>query len=333
MKLNNKGFAFSTMLYGTLALITVILYMILGINQGANDETLFYGDEIQVKLNECVYDEIYLENCYSSHTSGCSATSYHACLGISDSNSGALGDLIAEKLKEKALGSGLYADPNIPNRYIYRGNDVNNYIQYSNKIWRILSIEPNGSIKMIDYKFNSIMNWDTNGNDRWATSTLSNYLNSNYLAGITDTSGLVSGAWVATFIRPSFSTTGLSISEYYEQYQDQESDTTSFAQVGLPTVYDYMNATASDECRNHMMTASGCSSWLSNYKGWTININGEAVDSNGNPENRAYYFGDSNKILDAKTDTAQKVFPVVVLDRNNVYQSGTGSATDPYVLK
>ena len=81
------------------------------------------------------------------------------------------------------------------------------------------------------------------------------------------------------------------------------------------------------------MTASGCSSWLSNYKGWTININGEAVDSNGNPENRAYYFGDSNKILDAKADTAQKVFPVVVLDRNNVYQSGTGSATDPYVLK
>ena len=48
MKLNNKGFAFSTMLYGTLALITLILYIILGINKGASDEIYFYGDEIQI---------------------------------------------------------------------------------------------------------------------------------------------------------------------------------------------------------------------------------------------------------------------------------------------
>lgn len=329
MKLNNKGFAFSTMLYGTLALITVILYMILGINQGANDETYFYGDEIQVKLNECVYDEVYLENCYSSNLGSCDATSYHACLGIKDSGSETQGELIAETLKAKEVtsGNGIYADPLIPRRYVFRGSDVNNYLRYSNKVWRILSIEPDGSLKMIDYSLNSTMVWDTNGQDAWATSTLKVYLNSNYLSGITDTSKLVSGKWDATFIRPSASTTGLSIYEFKEQLDDQEDVATSYAQVGLVTAYDYMNAASNNACREHMVTQTNCTSWLSNYKGWTINVNGEASG------NQAYYFSNSNGLALDTTSSGHKIFPVVVLDRNSVILSGNGSSSNPYLLK
>ena len=336
MKLNNKGFAFSTMLYGTLALITVILYVILGINKGASDEIYFYGDEIEAKLNECVYEEVTLENCYSAHVGTCDPTPYHACLGISDSPTEVAGELISETLKTKVVtsGDGLYADFLTNRRYIYRGNSVKNYIKYANKVWRIVSVEPDGSLKLLDYTYNKITQWDTNEQDNWPTSTLKVFLNSNYLTTITDTSKIVSGQWESTIVYPSAGTQGLTIQEYNEQYNNQMSNVTSYAQVGILSVYDYMAASRNTACQQHMTTQAGCTSWLSNFRGWTLNINGDKTNgkyafhftSSDNPE-------ESNKLGDDLTGSSQKVYPVITLDRNSVLLSGDGSSDNPYVLK
>lgn len=329
MKLDNKGFAFSTMLYGTLALITIILYLILGIAKGSSDETYFYGDEIQIKLNECVAEEVALENCYSSHSGSCSPTSYHACLGISDSPTEVQGDLIAETLKAKAEveGSGIVADELVPRRYVYRGSDANNYLKYSNKIWRIVSIEPDGSLKLLDYAYVRIVNWDINGEDNWPTSTLKVFLNGNYLTTIVDVSQIVSGMWKSTIVRPSGSTEGVSMTELNEAYQQQQDDVTSYSQVGILSIGDYANAASKDACRDHILTETGCYSWLSQYKGWTLNING---DSEGNS---AFYMDTSGALVDGLVTSAQKVYPVVILDRNNVILMGNGTVDDPYILK
>ena len=144
MKLNNKGFAFSTMLYGTLAVITVVLYAILTISKETVDETYYYGTDIEKKLNECIQDEIEMEKCYTNNQNGeCNTASYHACLGISDNTSTNNGMLAAEKLKQIANSGeenlSIIQDPYTEKRYIYVGTDgngkvVNNYIEYANKV-------------------------------------------------------------------------------------------------------------------------------------------------------------------------------------------------------
>lgn len=331
MKLDNKGFAFSTMLYGTLAVITLVLYAILSISKSSEDTTYYYGDTILAKLNECVSEEIALENCYSSGSGACDATSYHGCLGYSSIVTPGGGIIASEKLKEKIVssGDGLYVDPYVDKRYIYVGSNPNNYIQYSGKTWRIVSIEPDGSLKLIDYSANITNTWDSNSQDEWSSSTLKAYLNNEYVSTLSDTSKMVSGKWQATLVYKSKSATGnMTIEELVLQDNDQDGTASSYAQVGMLTIGDYMKATTNQNCKNNMLTATGCSSWLSNYKGWTINIDAEQFNAS-----IAYYFDNSDKLSEDNTGTSHKAYPIIYLNRTVVIEKGTGSAGDPYILK
>ena len=46
-------------------------------------------------------------------------------------------------------GDGLYEDQYEAGRYIYRGSEPNNYIQFNNELWRIVAKEPDGTYKII----------------------------------------------------------------------------------------------------------------------------------------------------------------------------------------
>ena len=334
MKLNNKGFAFSTMLYGTLALIIIILYVILGINQGSNDESLFYGDEIQQKLNECVYEEILLENCYSSHTTTCNPTPYHACLGISDDTI-VYGDLIAETLKSKV---GVVQDPTNTRRYIYRGDAVNNYLLYSNKLWRIISIEDNGTVRLIDTSFNDTRFWDNDTTKEFANSSIKDYLNNIYLPEISDISKMISGTNVAVALLDNGTT--VTRDEYKQALNaalnEQDSPLVSYSMVSLPTIYDYIVASSNPACFD-LFTSQNCTSWLSEYKSWTINKGKNlkkdyaiympfTITVNGNTET----VENSKFVI---TTSVQKIYPVITLNRNNYILSGNGSLEYPYILR
>ena len=329
MKLNNKGFAFSTLLYGTLALITVILYAILSIFNSSTNTTYYYGETIRAKLNECVHEEITLENCYSSGSATCDSTSYHACLGITNNSIVNNDKLIADKLLEVKVnsGDGLRADTLEENRYIYIGNTVNNYIEFSGKTWRILSVEPDGTVRIIDHTANLFNKWDSNGEDMWSSSTLKTYLNSNYIATITDTSRLISGKWKATILYHQ-GIGMVSLEDLKIQEDNREAEDTLFAQVGILNVGDYMKATNNLSCQSSIFEGTLCSSWLSEYKGWTLNIDGDQTSSSF-----AYYFDTDDKLAEENTTIDKKVYPVVVLNRNNIISGGTGTIADPYILK
>ncbi|MCI9586160.1 MAG: hypothetical protein HFH45_05980, partial [Bacilli bacterium] len=61
-------------------------------------------------------------------------------------------------------GDGLYADEYESGRYIYKGTNPDNYITFNNETWRILSVESDGSLKIM--KKDSIGNiaFDPKGN-------------------------------------------------------------------------------------------------------------------------------------------------------------------------
>ena len=64
MKLNNKGFAVSTILYGALALIILILMIIFGVMKTNKDMNEDLVESLTETMNSCVAYEVKVENCY-----------------------------------------------------------------------------------------------------------------------------------------------------------------------------------------------------------------------------------------------------------------------------
>jgi len=89
----------------------------------------------------------------------------------------------SDKLTENVVteGDGLYEDPTEAGRYVYRGTNPDNYITFNGEEagWRIISVENDGTLKIM--KKDSIGNipWDTSSvTNNWAKpATLNKYLN------------------------------------------------------------------------------------------------------------------------------------------------------------
>ena len=82
--------------------------------------------------------------------------------------------LAANQLKALAVtsGNGLYADSVTSGRYIYRGTTVNNYITFNNETWRIISVEADGTLKIIrNEQISGGKQWDPKGARDSSTST------------------------------------------------------------------------------------------------------------------------------------------------------------------
>ncbi len=60
--LNNKGFAVTTMVYGMMALASLILFLTLDIMSSDKKTTTTYAQEIEDELNKCTY---YSGTCYN----------------------------------------------------------------------------------------------------------------------------------------------------------------------------------------------------------------------------------------------------------------------------
>ena len=69
-------------------------------------------------------------------------------------------------------GNGLYKDTVTNGRYYYRGSSVNNYITFNSETWRIISIESNGTLKIVrNTQLSKLYAWDDRGNRDSSTST------------------------------------------------------------------------------------------------------------------------------------------------------------------
>lgn len=85
MRLNNKGFAVSTILYGILSLTILILMLIFGMMKSSKDLNQDLVSNIEEDINECVVSEVELEACYFGGGT-CDASEYNNCIGKKNEN-------------------------------------------------------------------------------------------------------------------------------------------------------------------------------------------------------------------------------------------------------
>jgi len=163
-KIDRKGFAVSTMLYGILAMVILILYLLLGIMRSSYNKEIAATDNLLYYMNKCNNKQLALEKCYLTYDDDPSALkscsdeydTYISCVGLNSNN------IVAGNkthLKEAIISHADDLNPGLiiddlastgdAKRYIYVGSNPDNYIKIGTQTGRILSRETDGTIKVV----------------------------------------------------------------------------------------------------------------------------------------------------------------------------------------
>ena len=194
-------------------------------------------------------------------------------------------------------------DPNIDGtRYVY-GQTEDNYLWYSGKLWRIVSINGDGSVKLVTQGNMTTLAWDTSStNTDYSTSQVRSWLNNEFLPTLYDANNLlVDSTWDYTT---------------YAEATATKVEATSFVQnerVGLLTIYDYYSSGASSGFLNN------------SYVWWTMS---PATDGSGVWD--VYSYGIEYVIVPTR---GLGVRPSINMKSYIQIVGGSGTKSDPYVIE
>ena len=254
---------------------------------------------------------------------------------------GAIDELYTECTKEPTTGeiiienAGLEKDP-YECRYFFTGADPNNYITFNNEQagWRILSVECDGTIKIIKTKYINEHLWDSESNNWSKPASLNTYLNGTYYNDLTTTAQnqIITKNWKIGAIKAE--------NNDLEDQINDENKTKWTGKVGLVTVSEYIRSNSNkSNCRTLSLNNSNYIScrntnWIfepeletSNYLyWWTIN-------SYSNSD----VFVISNTGTIAYDSPLRKYYgvtrPTLYLSSNVKIIGGDGSKSNPYTIQ
>lgn len=341
MKINNKGFAISTMLYGILTITIIVmagLILIMRSNKDMNDSLV---DSVVEDLNKCAKKEAALSACYLND-GDCTLlqSNYNSCLGLDNkipTNGGITPIALLNKLKEEGeqVGEINQAGDVV---YYFKGLNPKNYIKVGNKTGRILSINVNQSlvtVKVIfpDVNGSKIMQWDSDPNyqtgssfkNYYESSTVYNYLNNTFI----NTNNYESLA-----ARKDYFVESLYENTPYEGENGllkREMSQSSNSSAGLVTLTEVLRASASSKCALDETSTnfSQCTkeNWLiEGTTSWTINH----VATNTN--RLVWTYSDSGFKTALVTSKNNAIKPVVHFKNITIVTTGNdGTSSKPFV--
>ena len=227
-------------------------------------------------------------------------------------------------------GDGLYEDEYEKGKYTYKGANPNNYITFNNEMWRIISIDSTGLIKIMRNESIGYIGWDSSNNNWARPATLNTYLNEEYLEILSDSDKIISHTW-------NIGPVTQDNNDLVNQIND-EKGTTWNGKVGLITASEYLRAnTNTEQCSTYMLNSDNFSickttDWMHaivssiTYPLWTIspiaNHGGYVVN-----------IGRSGALLGYGNDQVitypGAVSPVVYLS-SDITLTGEGTEASPY---
>ncbi len=243
-------------------------------------------------------------------------------------------NLTAEKTTSEGLdlingivneGDGLYHDEYEDGRYVYKGADPNNYVWFNEELWRIISIESDGTMKIVrNNSLGSEMTWNDDTNNDWYAASLNTYLNEDYYDTLTE----VAKSQIELY---DWSVGKLDKGDIdLETIIENEDSNTWEGNIGLISASDYIRAnTNGTECNTYNLNntnANICKTtdWLSNQTYWTI-----TTLSGGNTVS---VITDTGLIDSYGSNGKSSPRPAVYLKDSVEIKSGSGTSEEPYQL-
>ena len=244
------------------------------------------------------------------------------------------GNSILEKVPIVTTGDGLYEDEYEEGRYFYKGANPNNYVTFNNERagWRIISVETNGSLKLIRNSSIGSMAWDESNNNNWARpATLQVYLNNEYYNNLTSDAKkqIIYSEWSIGKVKSGESNLNNQIND--------ENSIKWFDNIGLPTLSEYIRSNSNTEnCGTFALSQNNdlCKStnWMKSSDVddcWTITAYSNMFEYSVFMMSLTGYI--SNATYDGAS-LAYGVQPVLYLSPSIKIISGNGSKNNPYQL-
>lgn len=225
--------------------------------------------------------------------------------------------------------SGLYKSED---EYVFKGNKVDNYLSFYGIIYRIIKIDAEGNLKLIKQDSQEVsINWDNKYNiDKNDYSGISNYRDSVILDRLIE--DYKNNKNLTDLAKEKIiphdvcigkrSTNNLSINvttECADKLEDQV--------LTLPSITDYLQASYDSNCKKIGDLSCTNYNYMAEFINYTWTLDTVRED------NSLVYYLDS---LGADLEIANKFKKynwVFYIDSEQLYQGGSGTLKDPYIIK
>ena len=221
--------------------------------------------------------------------------------------------------------SGLYLENGV---YVFKGKNPNNYFTMGGLKWRILSIEADGTIRLLKVnqeKRNSY--WDTKYNtDANRSYGINDYKNSKILEKMNSEYEKFKDENKTHLAPHSVCIGRRSATTISKDRSIDCSEVLTNQYIGLPSISDYANASLDENCLN--ITDGSCSNY--NY---LTEILVESWTATGLADNTYSVYFVNGGI--AMYDEARKALPynwVIAIKGDELYASGNGTSEKPYTI-
>ena len=252
----------------------------------------------------------------------------------------------------------------------YYGSNPNNYVIFNNELWRIIGVFGN-NVKLIRKDSLGRFSWDSSesnvnggwGVNEWSQSALKNYLNTMYYGGTSVTCYNGQNKKEVTCPANKLDNTSKSLIDNYTWntgaielgkasdtlafYKDErgnltglinndtvERTTTWPGYIGLPYATDWAYASGNDICEVNMRSKDSSNkyiclndNWMSKGEEyWTLSPRASNV-------NGIWMVSNFVSVWSNSASSPYALHPSIYLKNNVQIISGTGTSSDPYILK
>ena len=233
-----------------------------------------------------------------------------------------------------ASGNGLY---DLNGEKVYRGDDVNNYVKLDNQLFRIVKVTADNKILLIlnevestsssyyDDRYNQDRGFNSGFND-YRVSRIKEYLDDLYNNKLDIK--ILSENDKEKLTPFNLCIGKRSASEIVNNNTVECTDILENQMIGLLTISDYLNASLDTNCK--ATTDRSCQNYnylrLRQTEWWLLNGN-----SLNNYE--GYIVRSSGYIDENVASGYKKIRPTIMLNNNVMIKSGSGSESNPFILK
>lgn len=231
-------------------------------------------------------------------------------------------------------GYGLY---NNNGTYVYRGENVNNYLKLDKTMWRIVKITADNNILLIkdeeianakpwDNRYNQEINY-TAGINNYKASRIKDYLENSYKASVEKEEPILSKEDKSKLTSFNLCIGKRAPADAGADNSMECSEVLSNQMIGLLTLSEYMQASIDSGCINS--TSKACQ----NYNYLTTDFNWWLATASTEKTYEAYVVERGGNITTNTTSGYADVRPVIQLNSKALYESGNGSKEKPYKIK
>ena len=246
-----------------------------------------------------------------------------------------LANKVLENEEIVTSGYGLYSTKY---GHIFRGENVNNYVQLDNNLWRIVKITSNNNVVLISEEGAGYTKpWDNRYNpERLYESGVNTYSNSrikDYLDKLYNNPSEKEGENIlSSKDKKRIVTFNVCISKRLTTSESKDnsvecSEVLKDQKLGLLTLSDYMFASIDENCKNS--TTKSCK----NYNYLTIKKDWWLVTGNKEDTSTVFQVASNGSAKAVNASNYAEVRPVIYLNEKTLYKSGNGTLEKPYKVR